>query len=629
MLNKIRQSSIKTKLILSILLISVFCILITLIIAYGSFKSALTKSANDQLSSTLAISKRKVGDYYSRTKTFTELLATDRLTEGLFLSYESAFYAAGYSVGKDQVITAESFKKLDEIYKNKALVRVSSYDIGNFILVNITGQVLFSAKGVEHGFFEGRSLVSGDLSKTKLAKCVNSAKESNSKNIFYAEYEFIPEFKREMAFFCVNVFAEFVHLSEGINKGDLLGVVAVEIDPKHITDFLSAGDGTGIGGQTYLVDNEEKTKASPDALRASIPVDIEGKSWNLVSEKKTSEVFAPIKELLKQVFFYSSVVLISIAFAGVYLSNKLLAPIIKASITLGEVCKSLNLDSNHLSQSASILDGSSRDQAANLQKTVQAVHEISSAIEQNTSNAKNSESLAKKSLEVAINGREVVESMTQSMSEINQGNQDILNQVEESNKQINEILVLISEIGNKTELINDIVFQTKLLSFNASVEAARAGENGKGFAVVAEEVGNLAQSSGNSAKEISALLSESINKVESIIHDTNLKVGQVSTIGRDRLKAGQETVQRCTEVFDEMVRSFNQVASMVSEISQASNEQNTGMGEINQAMLHLNEGTDKTTLIASESSEAASKLESRAKTLEEVVQNIQQVIHGV
>ena len=61
----------------------------------------------------------------------------------------------------------------------------------------------------------------------------------------------------------------------------------------------------------------------------------------------------------------------------------------------------------------------------------------------------------------------------------------------ESNKEIQEIVKVIAEIGNKTKVINDIVFQTKLLSFNASVEAARAGENGKGFAVVAEEVGKL------------------------------------------------------------------------------------------------------------------------------------------
>jgi methyl-accepting chemotaxis protein len=671
MLDKIWKSSIKIKLILSILIISAFCITITLVIAYTSSKAALTNMANDQLSSMLAISKKRVGDYYKRTKTFTELLSTDRLTEGLFLSYESAFYAAGYSIGKDQIINSDSFTKLDEVYSRKTIERAESYDIANFLLVNITGQVVYSARPKDYGFFEGRSLTKGELSNSKLAQCVKSAKESNTKNVYYADYEYLPQYKRTMAFYCLNVFAEFIHLSEGINKGDLLGTMVVEIDPNKITSFLSARDGMGATGQTYLVGDDgllrsdffinkekynvinshkEKLKIENAAilsvlnekkeitsnlndpngnnvLSAMAPVQIEGKTWVLVSEKQNSEILEPVRELLKQVFLYASIVLLGVVFVGIALSKKLLSPIIMASETLVQVCNSLNTDSNHLTQSASTLAESSKDQANNLQTTVQAVHEISSTIEQNTNNAKNSEALAKHSLEAAEKGREVITQMMQSMSDINSGNQEILLQVED--RQINEILVMISEIGNKTKLINDIVFQTKLLSFNASVEAARAGENGKGFAVVAEEIGNLAQSSGNSAKEISDLLSVSITKVESIIRDTTQKIGNVSTLGRERVKTGQETAKKCSESFDEIVKSFNQVAVLVSEISHASNEQNLGMSEINEAMIRLNAGTDKSTQIASDSSEAATKLESRAKTLEEVVQNIQEVIHGV
>ena len=72
-----------------------------------------------------------------------------------------------------------------------------------------------------------------------------------------------------------------------------------------------------------------------------------------------------------------------------------------------------------------------------------------------------------------------------------------------------------------------IVFQTKLLSFNASVEAARAGEYGKGFSVVAEEVGNLAQMSGIAAKDISALLQSSVKKVEQIATESKTKIDRL------------------------------------------------------------------------------------------------------
>lgn len=671
-LELLNKASIKTKMIVSVLVIASLCILVTLTISYNSSKSSLTQLAQDQLSSMRAISIKRVGDYFGRTKTFTGLLSNDRLTEGLYLAYESAFFAAGYSVGKDQPLVADSFKKLDEAYGSKTLELVKSFELANFLLVNINGQILYSAKGNDYGFFGGRSLTSGELKNSKLAQCVKSAKESNSKNIFFTDYEYLPAFNRTMAFYCVNTYAEFPHLSEGINKGDLLGTLVAEIDVNKVTAILSARDGMGETGQTYLVGddgllrsdffinkdkfniiNSHKTNVKVlntelevvlkdkkemmttlkdpngnEVLSAMAPIVIEGKNWAVVSEKQSAEIFSSTRDLLKKVFFYSSVVLVAVGFAGVFVTKKLLAPIIQASETLAEVCHSLNTDSNYLSQSAATLNESSKDQSTSLQTTVQAVHEISSTIEQNTNNARNSEELAKHSLETAEKGRAVIERMMLSMKEINQGNQDILSQVEDSNKQINEILVMIAEIGNKTKMINDIVFQTKLLSFNASVEAARAGENGKGFAVVAEEVGNLAQSSGNSAKEISELLSESISKVEGIVRDTSKKVENVSALGRERVKAGQETAQRCSEVFDDIVKSFNQVASMVSEISHASDEQNTGMSEINEAMIRLNAGTDKSTQIASESSQAASKLESRAKTLEEVVQNIQQVIHG-
>lgn len=118
--------------------------------------------------------------------------------------------------------------------------------------------------------------------------------------------------------------------------------------------------------------------------------------------------------------------------------------------------------------------------------------------------------------------------MLNSIDEISQSNDSIADQTRQNNEKINEIVKLISDIGNKTKVINEIVFQTKLLSFNASVEAVRVGEYGKGFAVVAEEVGNLANKmSGNAAKEISSLLDESQRKTAQIVKETESKVDEL------------------------------------------------------------------------------------------------------
>ena len=92
--------------------------------------------------------------------------------------------------------------------------------------------------------------------------------------------------------------------------------------------------------------------------------------------------------------------------------------------------------------------------------------------------------------------------MLRSIDEINQSQKDTIETLDTTASDVKNMMTLIETINQKTSVINDIVFQTKLLSFNASVEAARAGEHGKGFAVVAEEVGNLAQMSGNAAQEI-------------------------------------------------------------------------------------------------------------------------------
>lgn len=114
--------------------------------------------------------------------------------------------------------------------------------------------------------------------------------------------------------------------------------------------------------------------------------------------------------------------------------------------------------------------------------------------------------------------------MLDSIKNIGAANERAGREIGASARHFADIVKVIEEIGSKTKVINDIVFQTKILSFNASVEAARAGEHGKGFTVVAEEVGKLAAMSGVAAHEIGELLSGSIQKVDAIVKDTQTKV---------------------------------------------------------------------------------------------------------
>lgn len=281
-----------------------------------------------------------------------------------------------------------------------------------------------------------------------------------------------------------------------------------------------------------------------------------------------------------------------------------------------------------IAASAEDLSQATTEQAASLQETSASVEELSSMVSVNSENAKKASENSTMSQQHAERGREVVTQMVQSMSEINESNNNIMEHINHSNEQLGEIVKVIQEIGNKTKVINDIVFQTKLLSFNASVEAARAGEQGKGFAVVAEEVGNLAQMSGNAAKEISDMLTASVSKVESIVEDTKTKVDHLMSVGKSKVEAGSKIAQECGAVLAEIVSNVSSVTSMASEISNASSEQSKGIIEINKAMGQLDQVTQSNTLTSQQSANSAEQLSIQANSLKAQVATLVKVING-
>ena len=218
--------------------------------------------------------------------------------------------------------------------------------------------------------------------------------------------------------------------------------------------------------------------------------------------------------------------------------------------------------------------------------------------------------------------------MIKAIGDISTSNTEIMNQVNETNKEIENIVKIINEIGAKTKVINDIVFQTKLLSFNASVEAARAGEQGKGFAVVAEEVGNLAAMSGTAALEITNMLDGSIKAVETIVRGSKEKIGKLILNGKDKVEAGTRVAHECEEVLSEIVNSVASVSKMVIEISTASQEQAQGVYEITKAIAQLDKVTQQNTSNSAESADAAGSLSGQAKMLNSLVQKLVQTIEG-
>jgi methyl-accepting chemotaxis protein len=242
--------------------------------------------------------------------------------------------------------------------------------------------------------------------------------------------------------------------------------------------------------------------------------------------------------------------------------------------------------------------------------------------------ASQSRNTSQNSRNVASEGKRTVDDMIDSMMQIKESNRSILAQVEEGNKEISQIVRVISEIGNKTKVINDIVFQTKLLSFNASVEAARAGEHGKGFAVVAEEVGNLAQMSGQAAKEISDLLEQSVVQVQTIVDQTGARVEKLIVDARERVALGEETAKRCAAMLEQILLNADEVNSLVNEIATSAQEQARGVQEINSAMTELDQVTQQNSASAAQASSLSGSLMVQSQPLSSLVETLNTLVSG-
>ncbi len=288
----------------------------------------------------------------------------------------------------------------------------------------------------------------------------------------------------------------------------------------------------------------------------------------------------------------------------------------------------LQQTSGGLNDSATALESATTEQSSAIQETAASIDEISAMVKKTSESSKQLEESTNTSQRAVGEGQQAVTQMVSAIQTINESNQRVMSQIEDGNRQIEEMVKVIGEIGTKTKVINDIVFQTKLLSFNASVEAARAGEHGKGFAVVAEEVGNLAQMSGNAAKEISDMLESSMARVQSVVDESQRRVSQMVAEGKDKIAIGTETAHRCGEAFEAIVKESSGIVTMTAAISSAIQEQTQGIEEISRALGMMNQTTQINSQTTQKTAASAAELGADAENLQAVVRGLEAYITG-
>ena len=310
------------------------------------------------------------------------------------------------------------------------------------------------------------------------------------------------------------------------------------------------------------------------------------------------------------------------------ISSQLVNKLLNVSQTIENGSQQILEASRDLAAMSESLSKSTDDQAAGLQETVASLNEINAMVIKNTDASKSSKELSTKSKDAADVGKGTIDKMLGAIDDISDSNSEIVNQLQNNSIEIQEIISVIQEIEEKTRVINDIVFQTKLLSFNASVEAARAGEHGKGFSVVAEEVGNLAQHSGDAAKEIEIMLSESVSKVESIAKNTDIKVQDLVKKGLERVNQGKDVAKQCDNALGEILSFANDLDNMIEEITIASIEQTQGISEISRAMSELDQVTKTNSRIAQDANKSTVTLNHQASSLKDISDDLTSLILG-
>jgi methyl-accepting chemotaxis protein len=261
---------------------------------------------------------------------------------------------------------------------------------------------------------------------------------------------------------------------------------------------------------------------------------------------------------------------------------------------------------NHISNSSNQLSASTTEQAAAIEETAASMEEITSMLAQTTNNAGHCKTLSEEGQTEVQIGKEVVQKMSLAMEEIST-----------SNSKLDLLVGLIEDIKDKTKIINDIVTETRLLSFNASIEAARAGVHGKGFAVVAEEVGKLATISGKAANEIHELLDSSRQEVSRVVKDT-----------QDRVQFGKNISHECSLAFNTMGKSFEKVNELIHTIANASKEQEVGINQTNRAMSEMDKVTQSNSRGAEVLAHEAERLYSGAESLNLSISQIRLIVLG-
>jgi methyl-accepting chemotaxis protein len=359
-------------------------------------------------------------------------------------------------------------------------------------------------------------------------------------------------------------------------------------DKNGITFFhdgvvLAKKDGEGFVNYHWTKQGVDSSKVFP---KVSYFKSFPEWEWVIATGIYVDEVNDIVKATFVKTLLFNIVILVLIVVAVILtLVKDIVKSMEQITNDLDDTSRMVESASLELDANSQELSSGSTEQAASVQETSSTLEETSSMIQQNNENTKQAAFLAKQSKEFATKSNEEMGKMILSIDELKKSS---------------------DEISKIIKVIDEIAFQTNILSLNAAVEAARAGDAGKGFAVVAEEVRTLAQKSAQAAKETAKII------------ERNIQISQTSS-------EITKEVQKSIKGIDEQDKK---VSDLLDEIAVATNEQAQGVDQINKAVSQMEIVISSNAQMAEKSAVASKDLYNQTSNMNEIIGRLRAFVNG-